>query len=55
MCFTMDHAWLSISLMEHATLSDLVTVETVKNNTQTMRCETSAHYNVSQRPPLNWR
>ena len=28
---------------------------TVKINTQTMRCETSAHYNVSQRPPPNWR
>ena len=51
----MDHSWFSIFAVEHTTYRILPPVKILTNNTQSMRCETSAHYDISQRPPLNWR
>ena len=41
--------------IEHTTYPILPTVKIINHNTQSMRCETSAHYNLSQRPPPNRR
>ena len=41
--------------IEHATFPILTTVKILKNNIQTMRCETSAQHNLSQRPPPDRR